>query len=199
MSDPIDELLTESELAHDAALRELLGEIAREATAVRPIPSAELSALMSPPSAGARRVRRRSFAGRRAVITGVVVIGALGLGATAAAASPEARSAIGAGIAVIAHLFEPGDSGTGPHPAPVPGESDSRMPSPTPTARPAPSASLNATPAAHGNAGSSGHSNRPTSRPSSPTGAHGNGNGNGNQSGHGNGGGQGNGGLAPTP
>ena len=206
MSDPIDLLLTESELEHDTGLRDLLGEIQHEATAVRPMPSAELSALMNPRSAAARRPRRRSFAGRSAIITGVVVIGALGLGATAAAASPEARSAIGAGVAAIAHLFQP--ALVAPEPAPTPrhpasgtdvpstdpsaGASDGPSADPTADATGEPSPSADATAGANNHSGSSGHSGDSKSEDS-------HGNGTGNQSGHGNGTGQGNGGPAPTP
>jgi len=202
MSDPIDLLLTESELEHDTVLRDLLGEIEHEATAVRPMPSSELSALMYPQSAAARRPRRRSFAGRGAVITSVVVIGTLGLGATAAAASPEARSAIGAGVAAIAHLFQPAlgapepaptsghpASGTSDVPSTGPSADASDGPSADPTADPTggPSPSADATAGADDRSGSSGKSGD----------SHGNGTG--NQSGRGNGKGQGNGGPAPTP
>jgi len=187
MSDRIDLLLTESELDHDTVLRGLLGDLEREATAVRPIPSAELAALMTPHSAGARRARRRSFAARSALITGIAVIGALGLGATAAAASPEARSAIGAGFAVIAHLFGPADASP---PAPTPrhsGPVGSDEPSSGSTAEP----SSDPTSGTDDNPGSSGHSGDGKSGDT-------HGNGKGNQSGNGSGKGQGNGGPAPT-
>src|SRR4051812_43616736 len=109
MSELIDVLLAESELSDHAMLRDLLGELEREATAARPMPSAALSELMSPrrtaPSHAHTRGARRPSFGRGAVITGVVVIGVLGLGVGAAAASPDVRSAVGAGVAVIAHLF----------------------------------------------------------------------------------------------
>src|SRR4051812_6354113 len=202
MSELIDVLLAESELPDDAVLRDLLGELEREATAVRPMPSAALSELMSPrratPShAHTRGARRRpSFAGRGAVITGVVVIGVLGLGAGAAAASPEARSAIGAGVAVIAHLFDPPATAANT-PRSVPGSAGDATPtpdgtespdptqSPEPTQRPQPSPSATPSPS---DDGSDGHGKSGETH----------GNGKGNQSGHGNGKGQGNGGPAPT-
>jgi len=107
MSELIDVLLDETELHDDLALRELLGELEREATAVTPIPSAALSELMTPRRAGSRRTTRRpSLASRGVIITGVVVIGVLGFAAGAAAASLEARS-IGAGVSAVAHLFGP--------------------------------------------------------------------------------------------
>ena len=128
MSELIDLMLAESELEDDVTLRRLLDELEREATAVRPMPSAALSELMRPRRTGpshsvARPTRRRSVAGRGALITSIVVIGAIGLGAGAAAASPDARSAIGAGVAVIAHLFEPATAN-----APKPTEGATEVP-----------------------------------------------------------------------
>ena len=120
MSEFVDVLLAESELSDDMLLRELLGELERETTTVRPMPSATLSALMSPKrplsahvsTRGARR--RPSFAARSAIIASAAVIGVVALGAGAAAASPATRSAIDAGVAAIAHLFEP-SHGLGTH------------------------------------------------------------------------------------
>jgi len=107
MSEFIDQLLDETKLHDDLALRELLGDLEREATAITPIPSVALSELMPPRRAGSRRATRRpSLASRGVIITGVVVIGVLGFAAGAAAASLEARS-IGAGVSAVAHLFEP--------------------------------------------------------------------------------------------
>jgi len=197
MSDPIDLLLIESELEHDTVLHDLLAEIEHEATAARPMPSAELSALMSPRPVAAHRPRRHSFSGRSAVITGVVVIGVLGLGATAAAASPEVRSAIGAGVAAIAHVFQPALDA--PEPAPTPRhpaagtDAPSTGPSGGPTADPTADATGEPSPSADATAGADDHSG------SSGKSGDGDGNGKGNQSGHGNGTGQGNGGPAPTP
>jgi len=120
MSEFVDVLLAESELSDDMLLRELLGELERETTTVRPMPSATLSALMSPKRplsarVGTRGARRRpSFAARSAIIASAAVIGVVALGAGAAAASPATRSAIDAGVAAIAHLFEP-SHGLGTH------------------------------------------------------------------------------------
>jgi len=209
MSELIDVLLDESDFADDAGLRDLLDELEREATAVRPIASAALSELMAP-----RRTptRRPSFARRGVVITGIAVIGALGLGAGAAAASPEARAAIGAGVAVIAHLFDPGapalvsvpilgiDGSSGSSGSPEP--SSSGAPTVQPSDTPSPSDGTNSgatddpTPEATSNA-QSGDDSGDSSGDSNSNGKHGNGKG--NHSGHGNGKGQGNGGPAPTP
>ena len=106
MSDLIHTMLTESELHDDVVLSQLLRELERESTSVRPMPSPALAELMRSPD-GHRAVRRPAIRTRGAIITGAVVIGLVGVGAGAAAASPDARSVIGAGVATIAHLFEP--------------------------------------------------------------------------------------------
>jgi len=187
MSEFIDALLAESELPDDPVLRDLLTELEREATSVRPMPSHELRQLMR-----ARTGRRVRVAGRTGVIVGVAVIGALGLGVGAAAASPDARSAIGAGVAAIAHLFQPEAAATTPRSpvgtAPSSGTVSTHQPSSPPSATP--------TPSDH-----SAHGGEPSvSNPGSDAGSGStHGNGTGNQSGNGNGKGRGNGGPAPTP
>lgn len=146
MSEFIDVLLAESELSDDALLRDLLGELERETTTVRPIPSAALSELLSPRPApsihvGTRSARRRpSFAARSAIIASAAVIGAVGLGAgAAAAAGPQGQSAIGAGFAAIAHLFEPAPASELPAPTkrgahpPAVGNASEPLVTPTPT------------------------------------------------------------------
>jgi hypothetical protein len=187
MSELIDVLLAESELPDDPALRQLLGELEREATSVRPMPSAALAALMSPRGTAAghtatRRPRRPSFAGRGAIIAGVTVIGVVGLGVGAAAASPDARSAIGAGVSAIAHLFETAPATREPAPTkaatPPPALGSTSEPTPTPTT------TLTPTPDPSESAGSnSGKDSGKGSGKSGDT----HGNGDGNQSGHGNG------------
>jgi hypothetical protein len=117
MSELIDVLLDETELHDDLALRELLGELEREATAVTPIPSAQLSQLMTTRRvSSAASARRVSFVRRGAIIGGIAVAGVLGLGAGTAAATPEGRSMIGAGVAAIAHLFQPATAVKAPAP-----------------------------------------------------------------------------------
>ncbi len=108
MTDPITQLLVETQLADDIRLRELLAEVRDTATSVRPLPSAEVAALLVPSR------RRPSAARHRVLITTIVVVGTLAAGATAAAASPEVRSAAGRAIqSVVGTLL--------PEPAPVPG------------------------------------------------------------------------------
>jgi hypothetical protein len=192
MSDPIEALLAETELDDDLVLRELLGEIEREATSVRPLPSAALREAM-----GAGQSRRGRVAGRTGVVIGVAVIGVLGLGVGAAAASPDARSAIGAGVAAIARLFHPAPGAQTP-PAPdvvtsPPRDADSPSPSPSPDP-PSPSATPSPSSSEHGS-GSDDSKGGGSGSDSGST----HGNGKGNQSGHGNGKGRGNGGPAPTP
>lgn len=208
MSESIDSLLTESALDGDPALRRLLDEIERESTAVRPMPSAELAALMDTGSlaAGSPATRRRRRAlGRGGIIAGVAIIGAVGLGAASAAASPEVRSAIGAGVAAVAHFFEPaapsprsgggGRPGSTPAPAATltaatPSTSESPTDDPTDRADPGSSGAHGSTGAKNGPGNGNGNGNGNQS---------GHGRGTGNQSGHGNGTGKGNGGPAPAP
>jgi hypothetical protein len=210
MSDLIDALLAESELQDDLVLRDLLGDIERDATAVRPMPSAELMGLMEPRRVRSDRTMRRGpVAGRAVIITGIVVIGVLGLGAGAAAASPEARSVIGAGVAVIAHLFEPVPAGKAP--APPGGSTHSAgiggTPEPSVTATPSPSGDTPGADHSNGegvgvgsqNAGGSNSGESSAGHSDGSNSGDGHGNGKGNQSGHGTGTGQGDGGPAPTP
>ena len=108
MTDPITQLLVETQLADDIRLRELLAEVRDTATSVRPLPSAEVAALLVPSR------RRPSAARHRVLITTIVVVGTLAAGATAAAASPEVRGAAERAIqSVVGTLL--------PEPAPVPG------------------------------------------------------------------------------
>jgi hypothetical protein len=103
MSESIDGLLTESGMQGDDHLRELLDELERDSIAVRPIPSAELAALLT-----RRPSPRRVPRSRTAVITGIVVVGVMGLGAGAAAASPSVRSVIGSAVGAIVDVVAPG-------------------------------------------------------------------------------------------
>jgi hypothetical protein len=204
MSELIESLLTETELGDDDALRELLCEMEREATSVRPMPSAALAELLRSPDAH-QPVRRPAIRGRGAVITGAVVIGLLGLGAGAAAASPDVRSVIGAGAANIAHLFEPA---TAEPRAPRDGATHSpkspSSPDSSETVAPEPSdRASDRSASGHGGGSQSANESGPGSAASghsddSNSGAT-DGHDDGNQSGNGNGKGQGNGGPAPAP
>jgi len=90
MSDPILDLLAEAGMSGDAELGSLLSSMRSDATSIRPMPSAAVAALM--PLRRGRRARG-ALAGRRRIVTGLIVLGSLGIGAGAAAASPDVRSA----------------------------------------------------------------------------------------------------------
>jgi hypothetical protein len=137
MVDPIDLLLVESDMGDDDELRGLLAELKRDATSVRPMPSAELAALMVP--ARPRSAIRR----HRGLVTAVIVIGTLGVGATAAAASPEVRAAAHQVFQAVTGVVLPGTNRPAPHgdtsaPAstPTPLRSHAEMPHPTATDHP---------------------------------------------------------------
>lgn len=174
MTDPIDELLVDAGMADDLELQGALHAFRREATSVRPLPSAELAALMTP-------ARQRSSRARRGgAIAAIVVIGTLGVGATAAAASPDVRSAAQQVLQAVtgallgttgaggpAHSGVPGAT-TSPSPhgsgAPHPGASQH----PGPSDHPGRGATQAATPnphASHGGSGGPGGSGRPTAKP----------------------------------
>lgn len=113
--EPIDELLTESELLDDAELRTFLVELRAEATAVQPVPSHTVSRLMR------RRPRRTAHRGRYAV---AVVVGATVLAGGAAAASPLSPIS-GSAAAVISGLLG-AESDDGQQTSPSTGPSDER-------------------------------------------------------------------------
>jgi hypothetical protein len=90
MSDAILELLAEEGMSDEAELRSLLNAMRSEATVIRPIPSQAVADLMTTRPA---RTVRRAVVGRRRVVTGLIVLGSLGVGVGAAAASPDVRTA----------------------------------------------------------------------------------------------------------
>ncbi len=171
MTDQIVQLLAEAGMSDDDDLLEELITMREDATAVRPIPSAELALLL--------RGRRRSSLGRRGVITALVVLGTLGGAGTAAAASPDVRAAVGHAVQSVVGAIVPGVS-----PAP-----DSPVaPRPTPNNAPSPEAT------APGHSGASDHPN-PTNHPGNG-GTHGPNPGNGGSHGANSGNGNGNGGSS---
>lgn len=101
MTDPVEELLDDAELAADVRLRDFLVELRETATAVRPVPSAELAALLIPAP------RRSALRRRGAVITTLVLVGTLAAGTTAAAASPDVRTATGRVIQAVVGAIIP--------------------------------------------------------------------------------------------
>ncbi|MEO7720596.1 MAG: hypothetical protein ABIS08_01620 [Pseudolysinimonas sp.] len=171
MTDQVDRLLAEAQLTDDPQLRGMLIELHRAATSVRPMPSAELTSLMTP------RRRRPRTRRRGGLVTAMVAVGMLGVGVTAAAASPEVRSAAQQAYQVVTGAIVSGTVGFTPHDnhgAPGAPTAPSRRASPSPhpsaTDRPGPGdhpgngATNAATPPpkeSHG--GASGH---PTAQPS---------------------------------
>ena len=124
MTDAVDQLLFEHGMIEDAALRRALTQLERDATSLTPMPSPDLAALLAP--TGRRSIGRH----QRILMTTLIVVGTLGVGATAAAAaSPEFRAA-------TQHVF---DSVTGIFPPSAPAPSDGgghETPLATPTASP---------------------------------------------------------------
>jgi hypothetical protein len=115
MSDQILELLAEEGMEHDAQLSALLSCVRVEATGVRPMPSAAVAALM-PARPG--RASRGARTHRRRVLTGLIVLGSLGVGVGAAAASPDVRSAAQQFAQTVLGALGPGEAPTAPNPAP---------------------------------------------------------------------------------
>jgi hypothetical protein len=185
MTDQIDQLLSQTGMADEAQVREFLGELQHASTSVRPLPSAELSALlvMSPRRSGAHR--------RRLAITALIVVGALGAGATAAAASPDVRAATGQAVQAVVGAFLAGTGAsstpatTGPTATPTPGSSKAASdghPSPThhpdmtnhpqPNDHPGgnPSNPSDGTADTHSDSGTSHHPDAPNGQPTTPRG-----------------------------
>jgi hypothetical protein len=137
MTDPIDRLLFEVRMSDDDELRQLLTEFREESTSVRPIPSAELAVLMG-------KARPRTAIRRHGgVVTALIVVGTLGVGATAAAASPEVRAAVQHAYQAVTHTLPPVMTAPNPHGsprtpgfAPVPWRSNSATPHPDATDHP---------------------------------------------------------------
>ena len=140
MTDHIDRLLAETQLGDDSELRDLLTELHRSATSVHPLPSAELSALMTP-GRGRSSMRRRA-----GVVTALIVVGTLGVGVTAAAANPAIREAAQRAYQVVTGVVLPGTFGSTPggdrgasNPSSSPSRSASASPHPGVTEHPQPS------------------------------------------------------------
>jgi hypothetical protein len=143
MTDSIDQLLSEVEMHDDPQLRALLIEFQSVATSVRPMPSPALAVLLAPerPSSVVRR--------HRGAITALIVVGTLGFGVTAAAASPEVRAAAQHILQTITGTVPPttsspvdggghGTSSSKPASTPSPATSDSPL-KPAASAHPVPS------------------------------------------------------------
>src|SRR4051812_22770253 len=124
----IDDLLDEEGMLQDAKLKSFLSGWSADATAVRPMPSPAVSALM-------RRRHRRTGSRRTGVIITLIVLGSVGAGAGAAAASPEVRQAanqvMGGVFGAIAQAAPAGPAQANPT-TPSSGTRETPPPSPTP-------------------------------------------------------------------
>jgi cytoskeletal protein RodZ len=146
----IQAILRDSGLEEDADLCRTLEDLRALAQEVAPAPRADLAALLTP-GVSSLELRRRSRKRRMGVVVSAAVVGAMGLGAGAVAASSEDfRQSIDH---TVVRFFQPADEATAPKtdmgspsPAGLPAPSAvSPAPSPT-TAAPSPTAP--ATPAA---------------------------------------------------
>lgn len=139
MTDAILELLAEEGMSDDAELRSLLSAMRSEATSIRPMPSQAVADLMS---AHPESTARRPLAGRRRIVTGLIVVGSLAVGAGAAAASPDVRSATQHFAQTVIGVLGSGGAPASPipashQPAHVPRPSSTGAPThPTPTDHP---------------------------------------------------------------
>lgn len=115
MTDPILEMLAEEGMSHDEELSSLLFAVRAEATRVRPMPSPAIAALMPARPGG---TVRRAHRGRRRVLTGLIVLGSLGIGVGAAAASPDVRTATQHFAQTVLGALGSGGAPSAPHPAP---------------------------------------------------------------------------------
>ena len=126
----VDDLLDEEGMLHDAKLRAFLTGWSADATAVRPLPSPEVSAHMR---------RRRGLSHRTGIIIGVIVIGSVGAGAGAAAASPEIRQSAGQVMGGVIAALVPAAAAPNDATAPTSGSASTTSPTPKPTRTPTPS------------------------------------------------------------
>ena len=126
MTDPIEQLLFETDMAGDKVLHDFLSELQQTGTSVRPMPSPELAALMTPIS------QRSTLRRRGAIITALIVVGTVGVGVTAAAASPEVRAATTQVVQSVVGTILPGLGGQTPHRTNPTDATKTPAPSPTP-------------------------------------------------------------------
>ena len=115
MADAILEMLAEEGMSSDAQLGSLLFVMRSEATSVRPMPSAAVAAFMP---ARRARARRGALAGHRRIVTGLIVLGSLGVGVGAAAASPDVQSATQHFAQAVLGAMGSGSGPSAPIPAP---------------------------------------------------------------------------------
>lgn len=172
----IQAILLDSGLEEDADLRRSLEELRGLAQAAAPAPRADLAALLTP-GVSSLELRRRNRQRRMGIVVSAAVVGAMGLGAGAVAASSEDfRRSVGHTVVRILQPVGqtsktdtappapadmpalPGQTGTGTVPsAPV----QAGTASPTATAAPEPGPS-------NGSAGPRGGNQSPTPAPDRP-------------------------------
>jgi hypothetical protein len=136
----VQAILLDSGLEEDADLRRSLEELRGLAQVAVPEPRADLRALLTPGVSCLEPVRRRRQ--RRIVVVGAAVVGAMGLGAGAVAASSEDfRRSVGH---TMVRFFPAADDATAPKKADIVSPSPADMPilpapSPAPSTTGAPS------------------------------------------------------------
>ena len=146
----IDQLLAEAGMEGAVDLRPVLLELRSLAAGISLMPSAELAALMV-----ARPVRlpaSRRIRHRRMIVVSLVVAASLGIGASAAAASPEIRDTAQKAIAFLIHAVVPGtilSPGLQGVPAPVGTHAPATHTTPPGTDKHKPSAAPSAAPSIH--------------------------------------------------
>jgi hypothetical protein len=158
MTDPIEQLLSETDMVGDKVLHDFLTELQQTGTSVRPMPSAELAALMTPIS------QRSTLRRRGAIITALIVVGTVGVGVTAAAASPEVRAATTQVFQSVIGTVLPGPGGV-QTPHQINSRDATKAPAPSTTV--SPDATTHPSPTNHpGASNHPGPSNHPGSGPS---------------------------------
>jgi hypothetical protein len=132
----IQAILLDSGLEEDADLRRSLEELRGLAQVAAPAPRADLAALLTP-GVASLELRRRNRQRRMGIVVSAAVVGAMGLGAGAVAASSEDfRRSVGHTVEII---LQPAGRTTAPEPdtaplspadmPPVPGPTDAAVPS----------------------------------------------------------------------
>lgn len=141
----IQAILLDSGLEEDADLRRSLEELRGLAQIAAPAPRADLAALLTPGVSSLELARRRRQR-RMGVVIGAAVVGAMGLGAGAVAASSEDfRRSVGH---TVVQFFPSADDATAPNRADVVSPSPADVPVlPAPVPSPAPSATGKPSPA----------------------------------------------------
>lgn len=102
-NDVIEELLRDAGITGERELTTVLHELRNQSIGPAPLPSAAISALMCEQSVKPRT--STSWAHRRTLAIALAVTASLGMGVTAAAASPEVRGIVQNVATLLAHAF----------------------------------------------------------------------------------------------